>query len=113
MSTEYNGWRNVETWRVQLHLENNAELAEAAERMARRIARRLEHDAPARDLEATRELAGALREHVVEGIHQLLPVGGGDGLPMLLVDTVDAAMERVDWQEIAGHWLAPYSAVPS
>lgn len=105
MSTEYNGWRNVETWRVQLHLQNNAELAEAAERMAGEISRRLEHDGPARDPRATRELAGALREHVVDGIHQLLPVGGGDGLPMLLVDTVDTALGRVDWDEIARHWL--------
>lgn len=93
MSTEYNGWRNIETWRVQLHLANN-------ENMARRAGAIVGAFGPV----AADEAAAVLREWFSSGVHECTNDKDNDGLGMFVADTLDAALERVDWRQIAAAW---------
>jgi hypothetical protein len=79
----HNGWANVETWTVHLHLSNNA----GTERKAREIAKE-----KGSDLEA----GEAIREWTV---FKLWPEG--DTFAALLCgDMLNRAFARVDWRQI-------------
>jgi hypothetical protein len=103
VNTEYNGWRNIETWRVQLHLQNNEALYSLAAGMALAAIQGQQAE-PERD--ATRVLAVRLETHVCSALEEMLPDPEGDGLDMLLADMVTGSLKRVDWDEIARHWIA-------
>lgn len=94
MSTTHNGWANVETWRVQLHLANN----EAMARRAGFIAGTFGPD-------AVDEAAATLRDWFTTGAHACTTGVDNDGVAMFVADTLDAALERVDWSAIARAWM--------
>jgi len=91
---KYNGWRNVETWRVQLHLANDEQTEPAVRRAIRTFAKQ---DSP------PFSCAEWLRAYVEA---RVLPEVGSveDTWAQFSSDTLTAALERVDWHELAGYW---------
>jgi hypothetical protein len=106
---KYNGWRNVETWRVQLHLTNDEQTAAQVARESRRWADE-EHFLPS---EVVEPFHGWLRRYVEA---RVLPEVGSveDTWAQFSSDTLAAALERVDWEQVADHWInapIPWDAV--
>jgi hypothetical protein len=93
----YNGYPNVETWRVQLHLSNDDGISRAVVGEARRWVE-VEHVVPAP------QTFGARIREVVE-INTGCTVPGGNTFQMFARDTVQAALARVDWEYLARLWL--------
>jgi hypothetical protein len=100
----YNGWTNYETWVTALWLDND----QATQDYWREVARECRNEAPAAcqveeeiwtvDQAARFTLADRLKEEVVEGT----PVTADASL---YADLLGAALQEVNWPEIAGHWL--------
>lgn len=118
MNTTYNGWRNVETWRVQLHLANDEGQAGHMLNMARWHVGSLFYDNFEEVSEEVAELQGDLSRPTtpmddladyVRGYVELQTHPRADPAhdtwAMFNADTVAAALERVDWEAIANHWL--------
>lgn len=82
----YNGWKNYETWAVGMFLDGNY-TGEGTYRAVLEIA---EDSDPA-------NLADALRDFVNE---EVLPEGEPSGLAG---DLLGAALDEVDWDELAEH----------
>lgn len=116
----YNGWRNVETWRVQLHLAND----ETESRRLGSIAGAYAVGAfPARvavctdaDIGETRSDGGPFQgtfaecirdrvERMVERVYKTDDSTTRGTFEMFARDVVEAALARVDWEQIAAHWL--------
>lgn len=95
----YNGFPNVETWRVQLHLYNDEQTARRVLREASRWAGE-EHFLPGETLQT---FDAWLRQYVEERTGCTEP--GGDTFAMLARDTVQAALARVDWEHLARLWI--------
>jgi hypothetical protein len=102
MSTTYNGWANIETWRVQLHLANDLEagnfILEAAKLYETGRTPKWDSGEP-----LAMTFVEFVRGHVWERVGA--NVVGGDTFEMLARDTVAAALERVDWNAIAAAWM--------
>lgn len=98
MSTTHNGWPNPETWRLQLHLANNEELAAWCAACA--------SIAEAGGGDAVEPLAACIRDHVQANVEEMLS-GDGDGLSMFVADTMETVLARVEWAAIARAWLEP------
>jgi hypothetical protein len=116
-SESYNGWRNVETWRVQLHLANdegeaahllnqarwhiNSELYDNYEPVCNWVLN-LQGD---RWRLATQDdkLSDYVRQYVEYRTARRKPPTSTWG--MFRADVVQAALSRVDWEQIAAHWL--------
>lgn len=103
MGGEYNGWRNVETWRVQLHLANDEHEREMVSDVALCYFKRVVA-APGLD-NMPETFAGWLRGYVTERT-QPIADPAHDTWAMFTADTVAGALARVDWDSIANHWLA-------
>lgn len=82
-TTEYQGWKNYETWAVNLHLGNDQGLYNAALELA---ARQYEHNF---------ERADAFKEFTEEVVGELGGIAG---------DLLTAALSRVDWEAVADSW---------
>jgi hypothetical protein len=98
----YNGWRNVETWRVQLHLANDEHEAEFLATAARQYLGRGRPAVvpPSHQPETFREFLPLYLQS------KLLPEDPPeDTWELFKNDTVQAALSAVDWDEIADHWL--------
>jgi hypothetical protein len=96
----YNGFPNVETWRVQLHLSNDDRISSAVAAIAELYVGRFKiHGNPG--YPATFE--EWLRRFVEEGTGCTEP--GGNTFEMLARDTVQAALARVDWKHLARLWI--------
>lgn len=93
--TTYNGWRNVETWRVQLHLANDEQTAAMVAEVAESYV--VCH-------EPQQAAAEWFRWFVTT---RALPDGESrpDNWAQFSADVVQAALSRVDWEQIAAHWL--------
>ncbi len=105
----YNGWRNVETWRVQLHLANDEWEASHMLNHARWRIGSPEHDCNVFD---TADISNAADTLPAEYVRDYVTQRTCDGFDLtdqpwatLKADTVAAALERVDWESIANHWL--------
>ena len=101
----YNGWRNVETWRVQLHLTND-------EQTAAEVARGCSSLAPHVDELEDAEFLRHLRRKVAEWLRsyveaRVIPEVGTaeDTWGQFSSDTLAAALARVDWEQLAEHWI--------
>lgn len=103
--TEYNGWRNYETWAVNLWLDNEEPTYEHARTLARQAladandrSEVVESVGIDRDSSAVSNLADKISGWVGR---ELLPDLG----PTLAADLLNAARSEVDWYEIAEHLL--------
>ena len=85
--SDYNGWRNYETWLVALHVSNDP----GAYEIAREIV--AEHDDRG-------DLADAIQEWI-EGWAEI----GIEQMPGLAADLLRGAFSEVSWYEIAGAWM--------
>lgn len=99
----YNGWRNVETWRVQLHLANDETESRVVTGIAFLYVTRFPKWPAERMAHYPATLAEWLRDYVQERAG--LSADGGTAFEMFARDVVEAALARVDWEQIAGHWL--------
>ena len=108
-SESYNGWRNVETWRVQLHLTNDegeaghvrrAAHAHIGSPLAASICAEVGEPVPA-NIEGE-SFADYLRDYVTG---QAIEDPCRDTWVQFRSDVVGAALQRVDWQQIAACWL--------
>jgi hypothetical protein len=91
--TQYNGWTNYETWRVNLEMLDGMTPEDFGFR------RREFLDEDRRD-SFTERLADALEVHVCEIVEM-------DAKGFAL-DLAQSFLARVDWQEIAEHMVADY-----
>ena len=91
---EYNGWRNVETWRVQLHLANDEQTAATVGEMLRSFVAGI--DPPESCEEWLRKFVTirALPDAETEL----------DNFEQFASDVVQAALSRVDWKQLADYW---------
>ena len=100
----YNGWRNVETWRVQLHLANDqfeSDFIRSAARHYLLPGRRPAVVPPSHQPETFEEFLPLYVQS------KLLPeVPAEDTWEQFKSDVVQAALERVEWHAIAEHWLS-------
>lgn len=92
--SDYNGWTNYETWAVNLHLDNE----EGTYLLVRRMARDAIREGRRTGETGRRILADALKE-LHESEAPSLPLG-------VYSDLLGAALDRVNWYEIADHHLA-------
>lgn len=111
----YNGWKNYETWAVALWIDNE----EWSQERAQEIARDARREGPAHvnvksgiwepERAAVYILSDALREWVRD-----TPQEDGGMLPdlgaTLAADLMGAALDEVDWREMAEHYLADLPA---
>lgn len=99
----HNGWANYETWAVALWLNNDERTHRYWRRAARAAVRVLAADPAAADRrpppadEARRHLAGWLKDE--------LEANGPDLGASLYADLLGAALEAVDWDEVAESFL--------
>jgi len=95
----YNGWKNYETWAVNLELSNEENsysywVSVAADQMRR--ARMFPSDTFTVSQDARYELARILKDEVVDAAPEM------DGIYGTLLN---AALDEVEWSEIANAWL--------
>jgi hypothetical protein len=99
----YNGWANVETWRVQLHIANDTDEGGYIATVAMLYATKYATTPPGPDDFLPPTLSEYLRDYVEarSGVGEV----GGHTFEMFARDVVEAALLRVDWEQIAAHWL--------
>lgn len=101
--TTYNGWRNVETWRVQLHLANDEIETRVVSGIAFLYVTRFHKWPEARQGHYPPTFAEWLRDYVRE--RSGCGIAGREAFEMFARDVVEAALGRVDWEQLAEHWL--------
>lgn len=103
MDKKYNGWTNYETWAVALWMDNDA----LCHRYWREAAHEARSEAPKcqqvtddiwTESQAARFL---LADWIKEGISEKAPTSE----PSVYTDLLQAALDSVEWQEIADHLL--------
>lgn len=113
--TTYNGWTNYETWAVALWIDNEQGSQEMAQELARDARREASEHVNVKSgiWDAARAevyiLSDALREWVRDTPQEdggLLPDLGAT----LAADLMGAALDEVDWHEMAEHYLADLPA---
>lgn len=91
--TTYNGWTNYETWLVNLWLSNDKGTEVAVREMTEEAVRE-----EGEQTSAAHRLSDQLRDFVDEMCEA--PDNG------LISDLINASLGRVDWREIAEHYVA-------
>lgn len=101
-SDKCNGWTDRETWRVQLHLANDERVSAAVTAIAGLYVTRFAR-CPDETGHYPENFSAWLRDFVLEqtGCWNV----GGTTFEMLARDTVESSLARVDWQQLAEHWL--------
>ena len=85
MSTECNGWKNYETWIVNLWIDNDG----AAEHWRER----------ADEVRDVSDLADEMQEFYTEQAEQVIPSQG------MFNDLFNSALREVSWYDIAEHYI--------
>ena len=107
MTDDYNGWANRETWAVALHIDNDESLLEIALDYAReeieghREALQIDADFPAIN---SYYLGQTLQGWIENDLLTLENIAGNQPLWLMLTDI--GSLYRVDWRELADHYLA-------
>ena len=99
----YNGFPNVETWRVQLHLSNDERATATVCAIAELYAGRFKVWGIPPGSHYPDTFGEWLRQWVEDRTGCTEP--GGDTYAMLARDTVQAALARVDWEHLSRLWL--------
>ena len=99
----YNGWTNYETWSVSLWLRNDEESYSDVRELTRKALARAQqgHHYLTPEEHACRLLADAILEYV-ESLPQIASILEGASMA---TDLLGAALDEVDWDEIAQHFL--------
>jgi hypothetical protein len=92
----YNGWRNYETWCVNLWLSNDEGLYNDTRDLVQSLRRGTNED-------DRYSLANALKDRIDDLAEYTVP-GCREGANFV-VDLLGAALSEVDWYEIADVWL--------
>lgn len=98
MSEKYNGWANYETWNVALWLHNEQGTADDLQELARTARDDYPEDAAA-------NLAESIESYVTSDLPEMLGFDL-DAAPMMFGDMLQAALDSVDWYEIAENELS-------
>ena len=98
MEQDYNGWKNRETWATALHIDNDMFLLDTAIDYAKRTLEENEDETI-----ATSYLAEEYQYWIEEDLLTLENIKGNEGLWLMLTDI--GSLYRVDWREIASHYL--------
>lgn len=98
MSDGYNGWKNYETWNVNLWLESDEGTYEYTRELTRDVLAEHEDD-------EDYVTVGALAERLREYVDELPEVESVTGQATLASDLLQAALSEVDWYEIAEHYV--------
>lgn len=96
----YNGWTNRETWATALHIDNDQGLIESALDYARTEGK--EHS-DGDFLDARNCLAESLEGWITEDLLTLENISGNHPLWLMLTDI--GSLYRVNWRELAEHYL--------
>ncbi len=92
--TKYNGWTNYETWVTALWMDNDQGTLEMVEEWADEELESADGDTD----DAERELARRIEE-----MHDEANPAGVSGV---FADLLSHAMGRIDWREIASHYMS-------
>ena len=97
---DYNGWTNRETWAAALHIDNDQGLLETALDYAQTETK--EHS-EGDSLDARNCLAETLEGWIVDDLLTLENISGNHPLWLMLTDI--GSLYRVNWRELADHYL--------
>ena len=98
--TEYNGWKNYETWTVGLWIDNDPGLWANFSEVAQWSFDSTDPDEPLEDrrIDARNDLAEEMKDSFREQADELAGAS-------VFADLLGSALDMVDWQEIAEHLL--------
>lgn len=99
MEQDYNGWTNRETWATALHIDNDEALLEIALNYARE---ELEGHDEGEEINPY-HLGETLKSWIEDDLLTLENISGNHPLWLMLTDI--GSLYRVNWREIAGHYL--------
>ena len=85
MNTEYNGWKNYETWLVNLWIDSDGGTGYWAER--------------ADDVRDVSDLADEMQQFYTELAETEIPASG------MFADLFNSALREVSWYDIAEHYI--------
>lgn len=88
---QYNGWKNYETWLVNLWIDNDG----AAEHWRER----------AEEVRDVSDLADEIQEYYTEQAEQVIPYQG------MFNDLFNSALREVSWYDIAEHYISELEPV--
>jgi hypothetical protein len=104
---EYNGWKNYQTWALNVHglIDDREDLDQAA---VEAYGEDEDQEHRHRVADAVYAVAGRLREELEE-----LEESVREGLPPVLQDVLGAAMEAVDVDTLARHYVESCAGIPA
>ena len=107
--TKYNGWRNYETWCVALWIDNAQGLYMRRQEMAEEAREQAEANDMCgvfvSQLTAEERARNIFRDSLKAWVEEMVEEQTGDLSGSMVGDLVGAAVEEVDFYEIAGAWL--------
>ena len=102
-ATEYNGWKNYETWCVHHWLSNDEDTYRHWRAEARRHRREATSCLQVKD--GTWSVEQAIRFNLADELRQEVEHDGGCSFSSLYTDLIQAALSVVEWVEIADAFL--------